>query len=325
MEISIIIPTYNRLKDLSECLNSIINQTILPKEILIIDNSDRDANKIKKLIEQLQPFFDDKEICLRYMQNKKENSLTVAKNLGVKYFSGEIISFLDDDIILDKQYYEEIIKIYEDYPDALGVEGAVVSKTNIKEIKFIFSQISGKLFYLGFREKNKCRVLPSMGVTYSLGNKVINCEWLSGASTFKRTILGEIKFDENLKKYSDNEDIDFSYRIFKKYPNALFLTPYAKYWHKCSKEGRPSQKESTYMREIYCLYLFYKNIDQNFKNRLIYLWSIIGKMISKTFSLVVFESNPIEIMYLIQAYILCMKHVRKIKKGNLEFFNNRLK
>ena len=36
---------------------------------------------------------------------------------------GDLIAFLDDDVLLDTNYYEEIEKIFIEYPDALGVHG----------------------------------------------------------------------------------------------------------------------------------------------------------------------------------------------------------
>jgi GT2 family glycosyltransferase len=326
MQFSIIIPTCNRLKDLKECLESIITQTTLPKEVLVIDNSNKNSDKVKNLLQQLTPFFENENISLRYIKNEKENSLTVAKNLGVECSSGGIISFLDDDVILESKYYEEIIKVYKNYPNAVGVEGMIISDTRPNKIKFLFSQVIGKLFYLGFREEDRCRVLPSLGVTYSMGNNVINCEWLSGATTFKRNILNDIKLDENLKKYSDNEDIDLSYRVFKRYPNGLYLTPYAKYWHKCSREGRNAQKELVYMKEIYSLYVFYKLISQNFVNKIIYFWSRLGKIFFNVISSMSKVSiiGFVENIYLIEAYIYCIRHINDIKKGDLNFFNKRL-
>jgi len=323
MEISTIVPTYNRLKDLKECLDSIFIQKFLPKEVIIIDNSDKEKDKIEKIIEDLKPSFAKKGVNLKYIRNEKENSLTVAKNIGTKYASGEIISFLDDDVTIDEKYYDEIIKIYGQHPEALGVEGKIVFEEK-KGIKFILLQILGKLFYLGFKEKNKCKLLPSLGVVYPMENKIVNCEWLSGASTFKRIILKEIKSDENLKKYSDNEDLDLSYRIFKKYPGSLFFSPEAKYWHKLSKQGRLMKRDSIYMSEIYRLYLFYKLIDQNLKNKLIYLWSrVIGGMIFKIISVLNLKSTPSEVISLIKAYFLCLKHIEEIKNGDLKFFNEK--
>ena len=57
---------------------------------------------------------------------------------------------------------------------------------------------------------------------------------------YKRAIFEKLKlkFDENLKEYSYMEDLLFSYSIHKKYPNSLYITPYAKCIHKVSREGR---------------------------------------------------------------------------------------
>jgi GT2 family glycosyltransferase len=324
VQISVIIPTYNRVQELKECLDSILMQTILPKEVLIVDNSDREREKVKKFITSLKLSFINKNIHLKYISNRRENALTVARNLGIKHSSGDIISFLDDDIILDGKYYEEIIEIYKKFPNALGVEGKIIEtiKNRIRKILWGFF---GRLFYLGFREKNKCRLLPSLGVTYLSGDEIAICEWLSGASTYRRRVFNEFKYDENLKKYSWGEDSDLSYRVFKKYPHSLYIAPQAKYLHKVSPTGRIPKREISYMEEIYYLYLFYKIIDQSFKNKLIYLWSRIGRLIFKIVSVLVLKRKLAEIKYSFEAIVICLNHLREIKNGDLEFFNKTLK
>ena len=324
MKISVVIPTYNRVQDLKECLDSIVTQSLLPTEVLVIDNSDQEREKVKKLIESLKPPFTAKKIYLQYIPNGRENALTVAKNLGIDVSSGDILSFLDDDIILDRKYYEEIIEIYKKYPNALGVEGKVI-ETDKNRIRKILWSIFGRLFYLGFREKDKCRMLPSLGVTYLVENKIVNCEWLSGASTYKREVFNEFKYDENLKKYSWGEDSDLSYRVFKRYPKLLYIAPEAKYLHKVSRTGRISNREIICMEEIYYLYLFYKIIRQNFKNKLIYLWSRLGRMIFRVILLCTLKIKFPEIKYLFEAYVLCLRHLREIKDGDLDFFNKTLR
>jgi GT2 family glycosyltransferase len=329
MQVSVVIPTYNRVKDLNSCLDSIIVQTTLPKEVLVIDNG-TDTNT-SNLIEIRKKEFKDKGIILDYIKNPRENSLTIAKNIGVKQSTGDIISFLDDDLVLDKDYYKEIIKVYKETPNSLGVTGHNQSGKGKKRKLWNMKvwNILGRLHLTtSFTEKNKCRVYPSLTVSYPPSpNKIINCEWLSGASTYKRKIFEELKYDEKLKKYSWGEDTDFSYRVFKKYSHSLFLNPHAKYIHKPSPTGRNPKREIIYMAEIYYLYLFFKIMDQSVKNKLIYLWSRIGETIYKLICLILkpSESKILEIKYLIGAYICCMKHFKKIKKGDLEFFNKTLK
>ena len=319
-----IIPAYNRAEDLGKCLESILQQTFLPKEVIIIDNSDRNRDRVKKTVEVLTPSFGKKNICLIYVQNKQENSGAIARNIGAQHSSGDIISVLDDDLTLGKKYYEEIIKVFKDKPKALGLEGKVVFSTEGKKIRFFVAQLLGRIFSLGFVEKNGCRVLPSLGVTYTSENKIINCQWISGASAFKKEVFKEFRYDENLKKYSDGEDVDISYRIFKKYPYSLFIAPEAKYLHKVSPVGRTSGREKIRMKEIYRLYIFYKVMEQTFKHKLIYLWSRIGEIIFKIISVLALRAKFKEIVYLIGAYALCINHLTEIKKGDLRFFNQTL-
>lgn len=324
MQVSIIIPTYNRVKDLEETLNSITIQTKRPKEVIIVDNGNN--IETENLVKRRRKDFERWNIFLKYIRSR-ENSLTVAKNTGVKHSTGDIISFLDDDLILDGRYYEEIIKIYKGNPDALGVQGYM---PNINLSKF-WNSIN-KILFLGYRENNKCRVLPSTSTTSPyLPKQVISCQWLSGASTYMRDVFKDFKFDEDLKKYAHKEDSDFSYRIFKKYPHSLFLTPHAKYIHKVSQEGRLPERELIYMRKIYTLYLFYKNIDQTIKNKLILLWSWTGFLIMNaailigSFIIKGSKSKLITIKFTIGAYVTCMKHLKEIKKGDLDFFNREVR
>jgi len=324
MQVSIIIPTYNRVKDLDECLDSIIVQTTLPKEVIMVDDSDND--EIGNLITHRRNEFKEKDILLRYVRNERERSLTIARNIGIENAVGDIIFFLDSDVILHKEYIKEVLKVYKEKPGAMGVQG-LIQDVEKEEKTTSLRSILGRLHLISsFNEKNKCRVFPSLTVSYpypSFVDEVINCEWLSGANqSYKREILEEFRWDENLKKYSLSEDLDTSYRIFKKYPHSLFMTPYAKLIHKTSQEGRHPKRDVIYMDVIYLTYLFYKNIDQNLKNKLIYWWSRMGRMIfSIAFSIARSKSKLTEIKYVLGAPIYCMKHIREIKKGDLEFFN----
>ena len=118
------------------------------------------------------------------------------------------------------------------------------------------------------------------------------------------------------------EDMDLSYRIFKKHPNSLFMTPHAKLIHNVSQSGRIPKKELVDMKEIYSLYFFYKNVDQAIKNKLIYLWSRIAYLLFN--SIEQHQYRFLRFRYLIGAYVTCLKHLKQIKEGDLEFFNRSL-
>jgi len=319
MRISVIIPTYKREKDLAECLDSILIQSFLPAEIFVIDNAkDKQTEDIVLVKKEL---FNNKNIKLEYLKNPKENSLTSARNFGVKMCKEEIISFLDDDVVLDKNYFQEINSFFGHHNTALGMCGRPIGNLYEKnKAKFGFAQILGKIFFLGFNEKDRGRVLPSLGVTTPMVDNIVSCEWISGASSYKSKVFKDFFYDENLKKYSWNEDLDFSYRIFKKYPGTLFFNPKVKYLHKLSKSGRTIGKERAFMEEIYNLYLFYKLTPQNLKNKIIYVWCRVGTIVYK-----IIKFRFLDIYFSILATIFCIINLENLKKGNLEFFNKTLK
>ena len=120
MKISVVIPTFNREKHLNDCLSSLLLQKKKPFEILVIDNSDDKYGK--KITSNAEKKFREQNINI-YSFINPINSGAIARNLGASKAKGDLIAFLDDDVLLDTNYYEEIEKIFIEYPDALGVHG----------------------------------------------------------------------------------------------------------------------------------------------------------------------------------------------------------
>jgi glycosyltransferase involved in cell wall biosynthesis len=325
VQISVIIPTYNRTNDLERCLRSVLAQSISPTEVIVIDNGY--IYETRKTVEKMESLFSSRGIKLKYIKNN-ENSLTVAKNIGILQSSGDIISFLDDDLILDSNYYREVTKVYETIPNALGVAGYIEHRQVKRGIASKILDAYKRIFFISIKGDSKFRVLPSLGNTYSDRSGVISCEWLSGASTYKRNILKIVKPDENLKKYCWNEDLDLSYRIYKRQPGTLFILTNAKYFHSVSPIGRNPKKELFYMVEVYGLYFFYKNIKQSLKNKAIYAWCRLGKAFLNCLILLFGARTRTEdkrlIFHAVYAPLYSIMHLKNIIRQNLDFFNKSL-
>lgn len=303
MQLSIIIPTYNRKQDLDVCLDSIFIQTKHPDEIIIVDDSTN--NEVENLIQKRQEQFKKIGIPLRYIRNTRKKSITISQNLGIKNSIGDLILILDSDVILYNNYIEEILKTYYENPGSIGVQGYIHNTKQFNKLNVILRRI----FYQSNLEKNKCRVLIPGGTTYPYKpTQIILCEWLSGCnSLFKREIFNEFQYDEKTRM----EDNELPYRIYKKYPGTLLLTPNARLIHTVAKAGRPG-KEGTYIKEIEHEYFFYKDIDQTIINRIIFYWGCIGVLI--------FNYKNLNIKQFISAHMDCLIHHKEIKNGNIDFF-----
>ena len=277
MQVSVIIPTYNRQKDLKTCLNSILHQTKLPREVIIVDDSDND--KIENLIKEENSSFGNKNIDLRYIRNKRGKSLTIARNVGIDNSTGDIVLFLDDDVILNKDYIEEITRVFDKDSEKRigGVVGNILLENRQKSFgAFIFSLIETLFFLDQCSGDGKFRLsgFPTGHVELS-EDRIQEVEVLSGANmSFRREIFDEFRFDENLKGYAFMEDCDIAYRVSRKYQN--IYTPFAKLIHNLSPTARDKEYARMKMMIKNHYYLFKKNFPQDFKHRFAFWWSVAG-------------------------------------------------
>ena len=104
MKVSIIIPTRNRTHNLAKLLKDIEKQTEKPDEIIIVvyykDNETKEF--LNRLITNLP---------VKYV--KTDGGSCKSRNRGIKEASGDIIIFLDDDNILEKNYIMNTKKIFK--------------------------------------------------------------------------------------------------------------------------------------------------------------------------------------------------------------------
>ena len=86
-EISVIIPTYNRCDLLKRAINSVIKQTITPKEIIIVDNgsTDQTYQMVSSLFPEISYFIE------------KKRGVSAARNKGILESKSKWIAFLDSD------------------------------------------------------------------------------------------------------------------------------------------------------------------------------------------------------------------------------------
>lgn len=313
MKFSIIIPTRNRVDCLRRLLYSILEQTILPYEVIVVDDSDN--LETKNLVKQLSSLFFEKGINLRHIMPKENpRSISRARNLGAKEAEGDIVIFLDDDVIIERNYLKEILQVFKEKPNALGVQGIVANT----QYSHFWNSIK-KIFFYWHAEKDKCRMLPSGKTTFAYApNGIISCEWLFGLSVaYKKEVFNEFSFNEKLVSYSLGEDKEFSYKIHKKYPGSLLLTPFARvYHHPPPSEKTTSNRKKIYIITAYPIGFFYNNIEQTLKNKTILLWSEIGNLILRIYWAL---QNPINIKHILTSYIDTIKHLNDVKNENYSF------
>jgi len=184
MSISVIIPTYNRANFLTKAIESVLNQTLQPNEIIVIDDGSDDNTK-----EIIEAYPNIKYI---YQDNSGVSS---ARNLGIKNAKSKWILFLDSDDFWHKDklqiqvdYHNNNQDIYISHTDETWIrDNRVVNKPKK------YKKEGGYLFYKSLTHTN-------------IGTSTI---------MIKKSLFDEIGlYDESLVAC---EDFDLFLRVSKKY------------------------------------------------------------------------------------------------------------
>ena len=121
LDVSIVIPTYNRSKLLPKLLDSLEKMLIpegLSYEIILVDNNSRDNTK-----EIVERFIRDGIRNFRYVFEQDQGS-SCSRNRGIREAEGEIIAFTDDDQLVDPMWISSLWKTFQEY-DADCVGGRI--------------------------------------------------------------------------------------------------------------------------------------------------------------------------------------------------------
>ena len=101
--VSIVVPAYNSEKYISECLNSLLENTYKNFEIIVIDDGSTDNTF------NIVSAYKEKHKNIVIIQ-KKNGGLSSARNKGIEISSGDIIGFVDSDDIVSSNYIQSLLE-----------------------------------------------------------------------------------------------------------------------------------------------------------------------------------------------------------------------
>ena len=188
--ISVIIPTFNRRHTLKRAISSVLNQTLKPVEIIVVDDGSTDGTD-----EWLQLYYPSIKLI-----SQSNSGVSSARNIGIQHAQTDWISLLDSDDEWLKDKLEKQVNILLKnsnilfcHTDEIWVRNGVRVNQGLKHQKY-----GGMIFENCL---DICRISPS-------------------SSLFHRSLLDDVGFfDEELKVC---EDYDLWLRITVKYP-VLYL------------------------------------------------------------------------------------------------------
>jgi GT2 family glycosyltransferase len=251
---SLIICTYMRPVPLETLLDSIRLQTWYPDEILIVDGSLNTATEEALAITHYEN--------LKYFRvEPTDRGLTKQRNYGIHRVNvaSEIVCFLDDDTVLEPNYFEHLIGTYSLYPDALGVGGFIINVGPWTEVDKNYKPKSNEYFYDGWKRSDSSRFvirkklglmttnspcfmppeshgrsvafLPPSGKIYEVQ------QFMGGVSSFRKSVLDVHKFSTYFEGYGLYEDAEYTLRLSNL--GKLYLNTNAGLYHYHDSSGRP--------------------------------------------------------------------------------------
>lgn len=228
--ISAAIPTRNRPADLVVAVQSVLDQTRPPDELLIIDQSPADESfrRVSAMFDATTP------TRLVYVHDPSIAGLVFAKRAAVERASGAVISFLEDDIVLEPAYFAEIEAGFQARPLMCGCSGVI---TNLPSSSKLYVTLNS-LFFRGIFRDPRIRIFTGQASTT---DALIRCDILSGGlSSWRRRVFEYVSFDTD-NGFFMLEDIEFSTRVVRAFGNCLFVNTRARLAHNSSPINRDVQ------------------------------------------------------------------------------------
>jgi GT2 family glycosyltransferase len=214
--ISVVICTYRRPELLYILLKSLGNQSKLPESIKIVGTNELDFSiAVNNQIIKLQ----EKGITVEKLFAPK--GLTKQRNFGVDHLPADttIVCFLDDDILIPKNYIELTSNNFINLPDAVGIGFVTHDNLNRKNNVRVWDSIS---MNNSFKPGKLLKSGVNSGFDYQL--KPYKVDWLPGCCmNYRYNIFRHLNFDERRLDTCWGEDVDFSFRA-KEFGNLYMIS-----------------------------------------------------------------------------------------------------
>lgn len=267
--VTVVIPTKNRPEELVETLDSVLRQTLRPREVVVVDQSDSEESGLstKVLFEKMSPTIQDC-VQLVYIRETAITGGAAARNRALQVAASKIILFLDDDVTLEERFIEELVGVYDTYPGADGVSGVVTNYPVPPAIWRLWSVVFTRGPFWDDRQPIYWRADRLRS-----GAPIRVSRFGAGLMSFRARVVKGLLFDEALRGVSDGEDVDFCARL--KPGTLLLMTPRARLVHKRSPTGRSAEYWMfRHARTMWYLYL--RNWNHGLRNRLCFIWLNVG-------------------------------------------------
>jgi glycosyltransferase involved in cell wall biosynthesis len=226
--LAFVVATKDRPDDLRRLLRSLAGQAVPAAEVVVVDGGDAPVSDIAREFPRT---------AVRVLRHRPPSAAR-QRNAGIEAVGPDatLIGILDDDSVLAPDAVREMLAFWETAPERIG--GASFNLANPPSLFAAGLKHLPLAERLGLYSAKPGAVLPS-GFQVMTGTVAENLSvrWLSTlSSVWRREVFREFRFDEWFGGYSYLEDLDFSYRVGRKY--GMMIVASARQFHHPSPRGR---------------------------------------------------------------------------------------
>jgi GT2 family glycosyltransferase len=236
--IAVVIPNWNGLEHLDVCLRSVMDQSVPPDEVVVVDNGSTDGSA--EFVERIFP----RVRCIRMGTN---TGFAVAVNRGIRETQAELVVLLNNDTEVDRRWLEELAGAMQADASA-GMAACKMLRFDRRDVIDGAGDAltrAGSPFTRGSGEQD--------GPRFDVKEYVFGA--CGGASIYRRAMLDVIgSFDEEFVSYY--EDVDLSLRAQLAGWRCLYV-PTARCYHKrgATSARRPAYPIRMQERNLTALYI----------------------------------------------------------------------
>jgi GT2 family glycosyltransferase len=258
MSVVVIVPTFGRQELLTGLVSQLRAQTLQADRILFVD--DTPGPEVESVAI---------ELGVDYLHNEGHPSLTRARNLGIEGTTEQVIAFLDSDVQLESDYLARMVALLDDSRCPTVVQAHVPNSWRQRGLR----GLALRLFLQPVNVGDKMTFKPPFRNSFpDKPSQISESDWLSGSNmVFRRALLGELRFDENLERYCLGEDVEMGLRLRAK-GHVILMDGESCVRELNDETGRITNRDLELMRVINVRYI----LDKHKISKRGLLWQDIG-------------------------------------------------
>jgi glycosyltransferase involved in cell wall biosynthesis len=210
---SVVIPTYNEERDISDTLERVLAQGLPPLDVIVVDGGSVDGT-----LAHLRRWAGDPRVSV--VEEGRRRGVSAARNEGIRRAKGDVVVILNADVLLPRNFLERLAPLYRGDADLVSVDSRVANLgcmagryvDSVHKVKYSAASV-------GWSEGFSCRREAALAAAFP--------EEIPGAG-------GEdVEFVDRLLRAGYRWQVDYSICVDHRVPDTM-----SGFWAQCHGRGR---------------------------------------------------------------------------------------